>query len=326
MTKQNLNYNFFKSAKKTFAKEINSLSKIPFDLDQNIYNKFCKEILSKKGNLFLMGMGKSGNIAEKISSTLSSTGTPSIYINAAEASHGDLGALTKKDILVIFSFSGETEEILKILPSCKKKVKSILSVTGNKNSSLSKNSKLSITLNIDKEACPMDLAPTTSSTSMLVLGDALAISLLEANNFSPKDFAENHPGGSLGKKFYKVKDLMIKAKDIPILSGRTKINEAIYPISSKGLGLTLIKKNNKVVGIFTDGDLRRSIERKIDTNIISLSEVMTKNFKWLEENELITKAISHMEKNKIFSLLVKNKKGKIVGLIRMHEILEAKII
>ena len=326
MTKQDLNYNFFKSAKKTFAKEINSLSKIPFDLDQNIYNKFCKEILSKKGNLFLMGMGKSGNIAEKISSTLSSTGTPSIYINAAEASHGDLGALTKKDILVIFSFSGETEEILKILPSCKKKVKSILSVTGNKNSSLSKNSKLSITLNIDKEACPMDLAPTTSSTSMLVLGDALAISLLEANNFSPKDFAENHPGGSLGKKFYKVKDLMIKAKDIPILPGRTKINEAIYPISSKGLGLTLIKKNNKVVGIFTDGDLRRSIERKIDANIISLSEVMTKNFKWLEENELITKAISHMEKNKIFSLLVKNKKGKIVGLIRMHEILEAKII
>ena len=326
MTKQNLNYNFFKSAKKTFAKEINSLSRIPFDLDQNIYNKFCKEILSKKGNLFLMGMGKSGNIAEKISSTLSSTGTPSIYINAAEASHGDLGALTKKDILVIFSFSGETEEILKILPSCKKKVKSILSVTGNKNSSLSKNSKLSITLNIDKEACPMDLAPTTSSTSMLVLGDALAISLLEANNFSPKDFAENHPGGSLGKKFFKVKDLMIKAKDIPILSGRTKINKAIYPISSKGLGLTLIKKNNKVVGIFTDGDLRRSIERKIDTNIISLSEVMTKNFKWLEENELITKAISNMEKNKIFSLLVKNKKGKIVGLIRMHEILEAKII
>ena len=326
MTKQNLNYNFIKSAKKTFAKEINSLSKIPFDLDQNIYNKFCKEILSKKGNLFLMGMGKSGNIAEKISSTLSSTGTPSIYINAAEASHGDLGALTKKDILVIFSFSGETEEILKILPSCKKKVNSILSVTGNKNSSLSKNSKLSITLNIDKEACPMELAPTTSSTSMLVLGDALAISLLEANNFSPKDFAENHPGGSLGKKFYKVKDLMIKAKDIPILSGRTKINEAIYPISSKGLGLTLIKENNKVVGIFTDGDLRRSIERKIDTNIISLSEVMTKNFKWLEENELITKAISHMEKNKIFSLLVKNKKGKIVGLIRMHEILEAKII
>ena len=326
MTKQNLNYNFFKSAKKTFAKEINSLSKIPFDLDQNIYNKFCKEILSKKGNLFLMGMGKSGNIAEKISSTLSSTGTPSIYINAAEASHGDLGALTKKDILVIFSFSGETEEILKILPSCKKKVKSILSVTGNKNSSLSKNSKLSITLNVDKEACPMDLAPTTSSTSMLVLGDALAISLLEANNFSPKDFAENHPGGSLGKKFFKVKDLMIKAKDIPILSGRTKINKAIYPISSKGLGLTLIKKDNKVVGIFTDGDLRRSIERKIDTNIISLSEVMTKNFKWLEENELITKAISNMEKNKIFSLLVKNKKGKIVGLIRMHEILEAKII
>ena len=326
MVKQIINFNFFRSAKNTFKKEIDSLSKIPLDLDSKNYNKFCQEILNNKGNLFLMGIGKSGNIAEKVCSTLSSTGTPAIYINAAEASHGDLGMLTKKDLLIIFSFSGETEEILKILPSCKKKVKNILSITGSEKSTLSKNSKLSITLLINEEACPMDLAPTTSSTSMLLLGDAIAISLLEAKNFSPKDFAENHPGGSLGKKFFTAKDLMINKKDIPSLSENIKIYDAIYPISSAGLGLTMINKKKKIVGIFTDGDLRRCLEKKIDINKVTLAKVMTKNYKFINERELISKAISQMEKYKVFSLLVKNKNGQITGLLRMHDLLEAKII
>ena len=326
MVKQIINFNFFRSAKNTFKKELDSLSKIPLDLDSKNYNKFCQEILNNKGNLFLMGIGKSGNIAEKVCSTLSSTGTPAIYINAAEASHGDLGMLTKKDLLIIFSFSGETEEILKILPSCKKKVKNILSITGSEKSTLSKNSKLSITLLINEEACPMDLAPTTSSTSMLLLGDAIAISLLEAKNFSPKDFAENHPGGSLGKKFFTAKDLMINKKDIPSLSENIKIYDAIYPISSAGLGLTMINKKKKIVGIFTDGDLRRCLEKKIDINKVTLAKVMTKNYKFINERELISKAISQMEKYKVFSLLVKNKNGQITGLLRMHDLLEAKII
>ena len=326
MVNQSINFNFFRSAKNTFKKEIDSISKIPLELDSRNYNKFCQEILSNNGNLFLMGIGKSGNIAEKICSTLSSTGTPAIYINAAEASHGDLGMLTKKDLLIVFSFSGETEEILKILPSCKKKVKNILSVTGNKKSTLSNNSKISITLKIDEEACPMDLAPTTSSTSMLLLGDAIAISLLEAKNFSPKDFAENHPGGSLGKKFFAAKDLMVYKKDIPSLSENTKIYDAIYPISSGGLGLTMINKKNKIIGIFTDGDLRRCLEKKIDINKTALSKVMTVDFKFINENELISNAINQMEKYKVFSLLVKNKGGQITGLLRMHDLLEAKII
>ena len=326
MVNQSINFNFFRSAKNTFKKEIDSISKIPLELDSRNYNKFCQEILSNNGNLFLMGIGKSGNIAEKICSTLSSTGTPAIYINAAEASHGDLGMLTKKDLLIVFSFSGETEEILKILPSCKKKVKNILSVTGNKKSTLSNNSKISITLKIDEEACPMDLAPTTSSTSMLVLGDAIAISLLEAKNFSPKDFAENHPGGSLGKKFFAAKDLMVYKKDIPSLSENTKIYDAIYPISSGGLGLTMVNKKNKIIGIFTDGDLRRCLEKKIDINKTALSKVMTVDFKFINENELISNAINQMEKYKVFSLLVKNKGGQITGLLRMHDLLEAKII
>ncbi len=326
MVNRIINFNFFRSAKNTFKKEIDSISKIPLELNSKNYNKFCQEILSNNGNLFLMGIGKSGNIAEKICSTLSSTGTPAIYINAAEASHGDLGMLTKKDLLIVFSFSGETEEILKILPSCKKKVKNILSVTGNEKSTLSKNSKISITLQIDEEACPMDLAPTTSSTSMLLLGDAIAISLLEAKNFSPKDFAENHPGGSLGKKFFTAKDLMVYKKDIPSLSENTKIYDAIYPISSAGLGLTMINKKKKIVGIFTDGDLRRCLEKKIDINKTTLSKVMTVDFKFINENELISNAISQMEKYKVFSLLVKNKSGQITGLLRMHDLLEAKII
>ena len=326
MVNRIINFNFFRSAKNTFKKEIDSISKIPLELNSKNYNKFCQEILSNNGNLFLMGIGKSGNIAEKICSTLSSTGTPAIYINAAEASHGDLGMLTKKDLLIIFSFSGETEEILKILPSCKKKVKNILSVTGNKKSTLSNNSKISITLRIDEEACPMDLAPTTSSTSMLLLGDAIAISLLEAKNFSPKDFAENHPGGSLGKKFFAAKDLMVYKKDIPSLSENTKIYDAIYPISSGGLGLTMINKKNKIIGIFTDGDLRRCLEKKIDINKTALSKVMTVDFKFINENELISNAINQMEKYKVFSLLVKNKGGQITGLLRMHDLLEAKIV
>lgn len=326
MVNRIINFNFFRSAKNTFKKEIDSISKIPLELNSKNYNKFCQEILSNNGNLFLMGIGKSGNIAEKICSTLSSTGTPAIYINAAEASHGDMGMLTKKDLLIVFSFSGETEEILKILPSCKKKVKNILSVTGNEKSTLSKNSKISITLQIDEEACPMDLAPTTSSTSMLLLGDAIAISLLEAKNFSPKDFAENHPGGSLGKKFFTAKDLMVYKKDIPSLSENTKIYDAIYPISSAGLGLTMINKKKKIVGIFTDGDLRRCLEKKIDINKTALSKVMTIDFKFINENELISNALSQMEKYKVFSLLVKNNSGQITGLLRMHDLLEAKII
>ena len=195
-----------------------------------------------------------------------------------------------------------------------------------KKSTLSKNSKLSISLTIDEEACPMDLAPTTSSTSMLLLGDAIAISLLEANNFSPKDFAENHPGGSLGKKFFTAKDLMVNKKDIPSLSENTKIYDAIYPISSAGLGLTMINKKKKIVGIFTDGDLRRCLEKKINIHKVTLAKVMTKNYKFINEKELLSEAISHMEKYKVFSLLVKNKNGQIIGLLRMHDLLEAKIV
>ena len=179
--------------------------------------------------------GKSGNIAAKISSTFSSTGTSSFYLNAAEASHGDLGSLKKNDILIIFSFSGETEEIIKIFPACKSKVRTIVSITGNEDSSIAKDSNLNLHLEVSEEACPLNLAPTTSSSAMLILGDALAIAILEARKFSPEDFAKNHPGGKLGKSLLKVKDLMISGNSLPLISDSAPMKDVIYEISNLSL-------------------------------------------------------------------------------------------
>ena len=274
-----------------------------------------------------MGIGKSGNIAAKISSTLSSTGTSSFYLNAAEASHGDLGSLKKNDILLIFSFSGETEEIVNIFSSCRLKVKNIISITGNKRSFLATESDLNLNIEISEEACPMNLAPTTSSTAMLLLGDAIAISILEKRNFTPEDFAKNHPGGKLGKSFLKAKDLMVSGSSLPVIKESEDIKNIIYEISHKGLGLTLIKNNkNKIIGIFTDGDLRRLLNKKKNIENIKIENFMTRNFQSIDENLKIKNAVILMNKNKIYSLVVKDKKDKVIGILRMHDIVEAKII
>ena len=319
--------NFFASAKKTFAQEVSSLAKIPNQIDRNKFNEICELIINCKGNIVLMGIGKSGNIAAKISSTFSSTGTPSFYLNAAEASHGDLGSLKKNDILVIFSFSGETEEIVQIFPTCKSKVRTIVSITGNEESSLAKNSNLNLHLEISEEACPLNLAPTTSSSAMLILGDALAIAILEARKFSPEDFAKNHPGGKLGKSLLKVKDLMISGNSLPLISDSAPMKDVIYEISNKGLGLTLVKDSKrKIVGLFTDGDLRRLMNKNSNIEDLKINALMTRKFKAINENMQIKNAIDQMNKNKIYSLVVEDEKDKVVGIIRMHDIIEAKII
>ena len=319
--------NFFASAKKTFIKEINSLTNIPKQVDRNKFNKICELIINCKGNVVLMGIGKSGNIAAKVSSTLSSTGTSSFYLNAAEASHGDLGSLKKNDILMIFSFSGETEEIIKIFPSCESKVKAIVSITGNEESFIAKGSYLNLHLEISEEACPLNLAPTTSSSAMLILGDALAIAILEARKFSPEDFAKNHPGGKLGKSLLKVKDLMISGNSLPIISDSAHMKDVIYEISNKGLGLTLVKnKKRKIIGIFTDGDLRRLLNKKSNIEDLKIKNLMTKKFQAINKNMQIRNAIDQMNENKIYSLVVKDEKNQVEGIIRMHDIVEAKII
>ena len=319
--------NFFASAKKTFAQEVSSLAKIPNQIDRYKFNEICELIINCKGNTVLMGIGKSGNIAAKISSTFSSTGTPSFYLNAAEASHGDLGSLKKNDILVIFSFSGETEEIVQIFPTCKSKVRTIVSITGNEESSLAKNSNLNLHLEISEEACPLNLAPTTSSSAMLILGDALAIAILEARKFSPEDFAKNHPGGKLGKSLLKVKDLMISGNSLPLISDSAPMKDVIYEISNKGLGLTLVKDSKrKIIGLFTDGDLRRLLNKNSNIEDLKINALMTRKFQAINKNMQIKNAIDQMNKYKIYSLVVKGEKGRVEGIIRMHDIIEAKIV
>ena len=319
--------NFFASAKKTFSQEVRSLAKIPNQIDQNKFNEICELIINCKGNIVLMGIGKSGNIAAKISSTFSSTGTPSFYLNAAEASHGDLGSLKKNDILVIFSFSGETEEIIQIFPTCKSKVRTIVSITGNEESSIAKYSNLNLHLEISEEACPLNLAPTTSSSAMLILGDALAIAILEARKFSPEDFAKNHPGGKLGKSLLKVKDLMISGNSLPLISDSAPMKDVIYEISNKGLGLTLVKDSKrKIIGLFTDGDLRRLLNKNSNIQDLKINALMTRKFQAINKNMQIKNAIDQMNKYKIYSLVVKDEKGRVEGIIRMHDIIEAKII
>ena len=319
--------NFFASAKKTFAQEVSSLAKIPNQIDRNKFNEICELIINCKGNIVLMGIGKSGNIAAKISSTFSSTGTPSFYLNAAEASHGDLGSLKKNDILVIFSFSGETEEIVQIFPTCKSKVRTIVSITGNEESSIAKYSNLNLHLEISEEACPLNLAPTTSSSAMLILGDALAIAILEARKFSPEDFAKNHPGGKLGKSLLKVKDLMISDNSLPLISDSAPMKDVIYEISNKGLGLTLVKDSKrKIIGLFTDGDLRRLLNKNSNIEDLKINALMTRKFQAINKNMQIKNAINQMNKYKIYSLVVKDEKDRVEGIIRMHDIIEAKII
>ena len=317
--------NFFIHAKKTFSDEISSINHSLNNLSKKDFNLICNHIKKLKGKLVLMGVGKSGHIAAKISSTLSSTGTPSFFINPSEASHGDLGAISKNDGILIFSNSGETDEIVLILSGLIKKTKNILSITGNEESSIAKNSLVHLEAKVDKEACPNNLAPTTSTSFMLMLGDAISIALLKNNKFSPKEFAENHPGGKLGKRFLLAKDLMIDIKEIPIVKENTSILEAIKVITQFGLGFCLVKNSKQSINaIFTDGDLRRTLNKKIDIRNLSISKVMTKSFKSIEHNKNAYLAREIMSKNKIYSLVVKKQK-KVIGVIRMHELNESRV-
>ena len=318
--------NFFAIGKKVISNEIDALQEVSSGISKNEFNNVCNFLLETKGNLIFLGIGKSGKVSEKISATLSSLGKPSFYINAAEASHGDLGAITKKDSLIIFSYSGETEELVDLLPNLKQKKVNICSVTGNKNSTIALSSKAHISLNLEKEADMLNLAPTSSTTAMMMIGDAISVAITNYEGLKRSDFGANHPGGSLGKSFIKVREIMIKEKDLPFIDGNISIIDAMEKISKKGFGLGLIKIKGIVKGIFTDGDLRRMINNRIDLTSTPIKEVMTKNFKFVNDVDLVLDVSRIMEDQKIYSLIVKNSNKKITGLIRMHEILSAKII
>ena len=318
-------YNYIASAKKTLKIESNSINAIAGQLDKS-FTTLCEKVYNLEGKFIIMGVGKSGHIAQKISATLSSTGTASIFIHPTEAAHGDMGLINKKDIVLLISNSGETDEIVNILPSLKRHAKEIASLTSNNKSTIANSSDIKIQLKSNKEACPLDLAPTSSTTNALVFGDALAIALLEAKGFTKKDFASSHPAGKLGKKLItQVKDLMHKGATVPRVSQSTILDKALIEITKKNLGITLVTNKSKVVGIFTDGDLRRCITKKIDIQKTMIKNVMTKKFKTIESESLAVDAAKIMEKNKIFTLIV-NEKGKEVGVISMHDLIEARIL
>ena len=318
--------NHINSAKRTLDIESKALAKLAANLDQKFSN-LCEVILRSKGKIITLGVGKSGHIAQKISATLSSTGSPSYFIHATEALHGDIGVISKNDSALILSHSGESKEIIDLIPSLKNIGCKIFSFTGPTESTIAKSTDINISTEVDKEACPLDLAPTSSTTAALALGDALAIALLESRKFSPQDFAKSHPGGKLGKKLtLKVKDIMSKGKDFPFVSPNTLLSKALVEISNKGLGMVAVIDKKKLKGVFTDGDLRRTIGSKKDIHKTKISLVMSKNVKTIQQSSLASKAIEIMEKNNIYVLIVLNSKKIPVGVLRMHDLMQSGLV
>ncbi|MDC1526383.1 KpsF/GutQ family sugar-phosphate isomerase [bacterium] len=318
--------NFINSALKVIQIEGKAILGLQDQIEEK-FNDLCTNILATKGKLILMGIGKSGHIAQKISATLSSTGTPSFFIHPTEAAHGDLGMIDKKDAILILSNSGETKEIIEILPALKRCAGSIFTLTNNAESSIAKTGDINILIKANEEACPLDLAPTSSTTLALVFGDALAVSLLEHRGFTKDDFAKSHPAGQLGKKLTTlVKDIAIMNNNTPVVSKDASLKDALIEITEKKLGITLVADGKKIIGIFTDGDLRRCLNQEKDLAKTSIGTVMTNNFKSIAHDALAIDAAEIMEKNKIFTLVVTQTKDNASGIITMHQLLESGII
>ena len=319
---------FISSALKVIEIESNAVKSLSNQIKSD-FEDLCSNILNAQGKLILMGIGKSGHIAQKISATLSSTGTASFFIHPTEAAHGDLGMIDKEDSILILSNSGETKEIIEILPALKRSTPNIFTLTNNNQSTIAKAGTINLMIKADEEACPLDLAPTSSTTIALVFGDALAIALLEARGFSKDDFAKSHPAGQLGKKLTTlVQDLAVMNEKAPMVDQTTSLKEALMVVTEKKLGLTLVLNKKKIVGVFTDGDLRRCLNDEVDINNTPIKDVMTIKFKSIDSNALAIDAAEIMEKNKIFSLVVNSSTHKedTIGIITMHQLLEAGII
>ena len=316
---------FQKEAKKAFLIELKEMEAFARSKHFNV-EELCKKIYDCKGKVFLTGVGKSGHIANKISATLSSTGTPSFFIHPAEALHGDLGMIEKKDAILAISKSGESKEICDLIPAIKLRKIPLYSITENEKSTIASSSEAHILVKVAREACPNDLAPTSSTTVTLALGDAIAISLLKAKGFTSEDFAKSHPGGKLGKKLtLKVRDVMIPISKAAIVKESSSLKDLIYEVSSKKQGIALIKKSNKITGVFSDGDLRRQLQKNVDIQKTKVGSVMKKKFKTIKNEELISEAAKRMKRYKVYNLVVEEK-NNIVGILTMHDILEANVL
>ncbi|HEF3871252.1 TPA: KpsF/GutQ family sugar-phosphate isomerase [Campylobacter jejuni] len=311
--------NTLEIAKEVFEKEAQAILDLATNLDEN-FNQAVNLMLNTKGRCIVSGMGKSGHIGAKIAATLASTGTPSFFIHPGEALHGDLGMLTSEDVLIAISNSGETEEILKIIPAIKKREIPLIVMCGKKNSTLVKQGDIFLNIAVEKEACPLQLAPMSSTTATLVMGDALAAALMKVRNFKPDDFALFHPGGSLGHKLLtKVKDLMVSS-NLPIVHPDTEFNDLVDVMTSGKLGLCVVLENEKLVGIITDGDLRRALKASDKPRFdFKAKEIMSINPKVVDADAMASEAEGIMLKHKIKEIIV-GKEEKVVGIIQLYAI------
>jgi arabinose-5-phosphate isomerase len=313
--------------RQVIATELQELEALKLRIDDN-FSKACELILGCQGRIVVTGMGKSGHIGGKIAATLASTGTPAFFVHPGEASHGDLGMITRNDVVIALSNSGNTAEITTIIPILKRFGVPLISMTGDERSILATQADINLDVSVSKEACPHDLAPTSSTTVALVMGDALAVALLQARGFTAEDFALSHPGGSLGKRLLlHVSDIMHTGDAVPRVTQNASVSEALLEMSKKGLGMTaIVDDSDRLLGIYTDGDLRRSLDNNIDVHTSRISEVMTRNCRTTTADVLAASIVNMMDQYNINGLLVIDADNRLIGALNMHDILRAGIV
>lgn len=320
-------FDFIRSAKRTIGMEAQAVGKLESKINES-FSRACQIILTCQGRVIVIGMGKSGHIGKKIAATLASTGTPAFFVHPGEASHGDLGMITSADLIIAISHSGSSSEIMTLLPMLKRLGVPLISMTGRDKSPLADSSDIHLDVSVDTEACPLDLAPTSSTTATLVMGDSLAVALLEARGFTAEDFAFSHPGGALGKKLLiRVSDLMHSGTQVPRVDENALLKEVLTEMTSKGFGMTTVcDSDGKLVGIFTDGDLRRFLDQENDLLTQPISKLMGRTPLTMGKNKLAVEALNTMETKKITALVVTNEENQVIGIIHMHDLLRAGII
>jgi arabinose-5-phosphate isomerase len=314
------------SARRALSIETRALESLAPRLDHR-FVAACRILLGCQGRVVVTGMGKSGHIAGKIAATLASTGTPAFFLHPAEASHGDIGMITRPDVVLAISNSGETPELLLLLPHLKRLAVPLVTLTGGAQSTLAREAAVTLDVSVPEEACPLNLAPTASTTATLAMGDALAVALLEARGFTAQDFARSHPGGSIGRRLLlHVEDVMRKGRDLPRVQPETPLSEGLLEMSRKGLGMTVIvDPDDRILGVFTDGDLRRALDRHADIHASSMRDVMTADCKTIGPRELAAEAVHLMELHRITSLPVAEG-GRLVGALNVHDLLRAGVV
>jgi len=315
------------SARRTFGIETGAVTAVAGRLDGS-FAAACCACLRCSGRIVVTGMGKSSHVGRKLAATLSSTGTPSFFLHPGEAGHGDIGMLTGADVLLAVSNSGETAEVLTLLPSVKRLAVPLIALTGNCASTLARAADVHLDVGVREEACPHNLAPTASTTAALVMGDALAVALLQARGFSADDFARSHPGGSLGRRLLvRVEDIMRRGEDLPRVAPETMLSEGLVEMTRKGLGLTaVLDTQQRLLGVFTDGDLRRTLDRKVDVHCALMGEVMTRGGRSIDAHELAAAAAQAMQSFRVTVLLVTDPQRRLIGALNIHDLLRAGVV